>query len=314
MKPFQLATLALGASLAAADPECSAQCGSEIGFVSSQGPELLIKYDGETLTVPQHCRESDCTANAQAVTELRAENAALQSALKLAQADASKALAIATQLKAEADLVKEAQQNAAKKAEELFESTGGLTPPKDAPSGPEGAHFMLVASVLDAKQSIWKGCDSSTMGERGAKGSDYWLGLHKWQAALKAQNGRPAHLYVQIFAPSGDYLLQYNNWQLSDDLQQYRHDGGGCYQGNCPSGPQMQHNDNRDNAWTGQWNNHCCAGYDRNGQGGFGWYGQCGYGQFGFEEGPFSHPIDRNGQYQNPPVTVTRKEYWMRLD
>ena len=56
-------TLALGVSLAAAaDPECSAQCGSEIGFVSSQGPELLIKYDGKQLHVPQHCRSEVCSA------------------------------------------------------------------------------------------------------------------------------------------------------------------------------------------------------------------------------------------------------------
>jgi hypothetical protein len=65
-------TLALGVSLAAAtDPECSAQCGSEIGFVSSQGPELLIKYDGKQLHVPQHCRSEVCS-------ELTSDSAALK--------------------------------------------------------------------------------------------------------------------------------------------------------------------------------------------------------------------------------------------
>ena len=65
-------TLALGVSLAAAaDPECSAQCGSEIGFVSSQGPELLIKYDGKQLHVPQHCRSEVCS-------ELASDSASLE--------------------------------------------------------------------------------------------------------------------------------------------------------------------------------------------------------------------------------------------
>ena len=73
MRSFQLATLVLGVSLAAAadPPKCSARCGSEIGFVSLQGPELLISYDGDKLTVPQHCREEDCQAQAKEIADLK---------------------------------------------------------------------------------------------------------------------------------------------------------------------------------------------------------------------------------------------------
>jgi hypothetical protein len=88
-------TLALGVSLAAAtDPECSAQCGSEIGFVSSQGPELLIKYDGKQLHVPQHCRSEVCSELTSDSAALKAQVAVLESAAATSQGAASSQLAV----------------------------------------------------------------------------------------------------------------------------------------------------------------------------------------------------------------------------
>jgi len=298
---------------------CSA---SELIFKTADGTGAvaIAKLVGANLEIASPsggCTMLDGRCVASAISKL-------QSDLELVKAVASKALALAEQLQTEAAVITEAQQNAAKQADAAaIVAMGGLTPPTDAPSGPVGARFVLVASIIDPTKAMWKGCDDSTKDERGAKGSDYWMGLRKWQELLKAQGGRPAHLFTLIKeAGSSPYLLQYNNWQLSDNLQQYRHDGGNCYQGSCPSGPQMNHNDNS-RSWTGDWagggegGHNCCASYFANkgaGAGGFGWYGHCGYGQFGFEEGGFLHPVDRNGQYQNPAIKVTGKEFWMRLD
>ena len=65
----------------AADPECSAQCGSEIGFVSSQGPELIVSYDGTELHVPGYCKLAQCGALTAELSSLKAANAALEQRL-----------------------------------------------------------------------------------------------------------------------------------------------------------------------------------------------------------------------------------------
>jgi len=78
MKTFALASLVLGSTgLAAAAEICGARCGSEVGFTSSNGPELSISYDGARLTVPQHCREEDCATNAKEIAGLNAQVAGL---------------------------------------------------------------------------------------------------------------------------------------------------------------------------------------------------------------------------------------------
>lgn len=82
----------------------------------------------------------------------------------------------------------------------------------------------------------------------------------------------------------------------------------------------MQHNDGRVGT-TGRWFDGACCCSSNNG---FGWYGHCGFGQFGFiadghHGGRFSHPINRHGTYFNPPVgsaargegNVLRKEFWV---
>jgi hypothetical protein len=44
----------------AAARSCKAKCGSQIGLVSGNGPDLFIEYDGTTLNVPQQCRQQTC--------------------------------------------------------------------------------------------------------------------------------------------------------------------------------------------------------------------------------------------------------------
>lgn len=69
---FVLLCLALVLAMGdAADPECSAQCGSEIGFVSSQGPELIVSYDGTELHVPGYCKLAQCGVLEQNAAQLK---------------------------------------------------------------------------------------------------------------------------------------------------------------------------------------------------------------------------------------------------
>ena len=52
--------------------------GSEVEFTSSVGGSASITWDGTTLAVPQHCRESDCKNSANAIQMLQAELAVLR--------------------------------------------------------------------------------------------------------------------------------------------------------------------------------------------------------------------------------------------
>jgi hypothetical protein len=79
MKLLAPTLLAASLSSAAAEVQCAARCGSEVGFTSSNGPEVAISYDGATLTVPQQCREERCGAIEAELAELR-QNAAAQAA------------------------------------------------------------------------------------------------------------------------------------------------------------------------------------------------------------------------------------------
>ena len=56
--------------------QCTARCGSEVGFIDGRGPDLFISYDGTTLTVPQHCREDTCTTLTKALAAQEVTNAA----------------------------------------------------------------------------------------------------------------------------------------------------------------------------------------------------------------------------------------------
>ena len=82
MKTFALASLVLGSTgLAAAAEICGARCGSEVGFTSSNGPELSISYDGAKLLVPQQCREERCGAIEAQLTGVNQELSSLRAEL-----------------------------------------------------------------------------------------------------------------------------------------------------------------------------------------------------------------------------------------
>ena len=82
MKSFQLATLAVGASLGVGvanvhEQKCEARCGTQVGFLSAAHPPLYISYEADgTLQVPQQCREARCGAIETEVAELKAALAA----------------------------------------------------------------------------------------------------------------------------------------------------------------------------------------------------------------------------------------------
>ena len=81
-----------------------------------------------------------------------------------------------------------------------------------------------------------------------------------------------------------DYTLVYHDFKLDADLN-YQHTGGECPQGtggacaNVARGPQLQHTDVAPGATYGTWFDGACCCSSNNG---FGWYGSCGFGQFGF--------------------------------
>jgi len=151
-------TLALGASLAAAaDPECSAQCGSEIGFVSSQGPELLIKYDGKQLHVPQHCRSEVCSKLTSDSAALKAQVAGLESA---ASSQLAVNAALRTLLADQAALIEELsarlatvaavqQQDAARHEEQL------AAVKRDTASADAALHAAVGAVKLYAENTAY---------------------------------------------------------------------------------------------------------------------------------------------------------------
>lgn len=75
---------------------CKARCGSQIGFLSNKGPDLMIEYDGSTLTVPQHCREETCTTLHLALAAQEAKNV-VQEATNAAQAKSIASLSATVQ-------------------------------------------------------------------------------------------------------------------------------------------------------------------------------------------------------------------------
>merc|ERR1711998_392521 len=157
---------------------------------------------------------------------------------------------------------------------------------------------------------MWSGSNARrTFGSKSV-GKDYFLAITEWRRLIEA-HGKRVDLIVKIDLQSqADYTLVYSNFKLYGDLS-YSHDGGKCPQGNCPSGPQMQHDDPRKGKAPSKWFDGACCCSNNNG---FGWYGSCGFGQFGFvadsaHGGKFSHPIDRNGNYVNPPVGSDARGY-----
>ena len=206
---------------------------------------------------------------------------------------------------------------------------------------------IMVARVVNPNADMWKGSNGKvTRGSRGA-GGNYMRDIREWaividdfQAQGGSNGGVIVELVVNIFMSGGgglngaagvdgsDYQLVYAPFTIHGDLS-YQHTGGACPQGTgsglngCQHGfgPMMQHND--DGQHRGTWYNGacCCSSNDA-----FGWYGGCGFGQFGFiadgaHGGRFAHPIDRHGLYRNPPVgsasveggaTISRKEFWLR--
>lgn len=305
-----------------------------LGTVAVGSPELVFKdLDGSsscriTKDESKYSLQTSCALHGQFITPEHGDLAKKLSDLDL-KVDALDAKV--NKLTADHEEMKEAVSNAAAVAAAAAEAVPkidpqhhGLVPPTDAPSGPEGAEFKLIANVVNPEKSMWHGGNGRT---GGSDHNDYFMGLNDWAALLsshKTNRGRPAHLFVKIFMNTQDYLLQYTNWQLHDGGNSYSHSAGVCYNGNCPSGPQMQHNDDLRTSAQGHWfdGKCCCSKFDS-----FGWYGSCGFGQFGFvadssHGGKFSHPIDKHGKYQNPPVgsdsfgagNIIRKEFWLRLD
>jgi hypothetical protein len=52
--------------------QCTARCGSQVGFIDERGPDLFISYDGTTLDVPQQCRAERCGVIEAELAQLRA--------------------------------------------------------------------------------------------------------------------------------------------------------------------------------------------------------------------------------------------------
>ena len=67
--------------LCAAEAQCSARCGSEVGFTSSNGPDMFLSYDGARLTVPGYCRQASCDASEDKIAASGREIAALKAQL-----------------------------------------------------------------------------------------------------------------------------------------------------------------------------------------------------------------------------------------
>jgi hypothetical protein len=305
-----------------------------IAFIVAAAPQLEFKdVDGSSSCSiskgeGKNSLQTSCTLHASQFISVEHGDLAAKLSLLDTKVDA---LAIkVNKLSADHEEMKEAVSNAAavaaaaKEAAEIDPQHRGLVLPHDAPAGPVGAKFKLIANVVHPEKSMWHGGNGRSGGNNGP---DYFMGLNDWatlQSSHRTNSGGPAHLFVKIFLDTGNYLLQYTNWQLHSGGNQYSHSSGVCYNGNCPSGPQMQHNDDLRTSPQGSWYDGkcCCSTYDS-----FGWYGGCGFGQFGFvadggHGGKFSHPIDKHGIYQNPPVgsdsfgagNILRKEFWLRLD
>ena len=78
---------------------------------------------------------------------------------------------------------------------------------EDAPAGPVGAKFKLIANVVRPEKSMWHGGNGRTGGN---SGDDYFMGLNDWsalQTSHRSNSGRPAHLFVKIFMDKEDYLM-----------------------------------------------------------------------------------------------------------
>ena len=188
----------------------------------------------------------------------------------------------------------------------------------DGVDSPEGATWTKIADINNPNLGGWQGSSNSRSGF--SSGSDYWIGINAWRTLLSNNAGSNKDLLVKIFLSTGKhYTLEYKDWDIKSNIY-YSHKGGKCYNGSCSSGPQMQHNDGRQGT-TGSWYDRACCCSSNNG---FGWYGHCGFGQFGFiadgsHGGKFSHPINRDGNYVNPPVgsdsrgegNVLKKEFWL---
>jgi hypothetical protein len=194
----------------------------------------------------------------------------------------------------------------------------GVTTPCNSGAGPSSVNgvpvycvakgAMMVASIHDTTNAMWQGGFNprTTTGGTANPNVDYTMSFADQKAIIDLH---PADLVTEIHLEAGSaagtsYELVYNGWNWDDNtFNTYTFNGGSCHNpegtASCTS-PSFQHVDTA----TFYADACCCSANDA-----WGYYGSCGFSQYGTKVdsshgNAFAHPINANGNYQNPAVVA----------